>query len=125
MGLLDGGGAQLLSRIFAPLYLPGRVYTSLTVYDRYGEPSTVTNATPCRIQIDAMTEAMRAAEGAADEDRRAIVLAGDGIAMDTDSEVSADSGPYSNGKWLVMSIDRDPCGAYFQCRVRRNPTSQQ
>jgi hypothetical protein len=124
MSLLDGGGAALLARIFSPLYLPGRVYTNLTVYDRYGEPSTVVNATPCRIQIDAMTEAMRAAEGAADGDRRAIVLAGEGLALDTDAEVSADSGPYSGSRWLVMSIDRDPLGSYWQCRVRRNPVAQ-
>lgn len=123
MGLLDGGGAALLTRIFTPIYLPGTVYTSLTVYDRYGEPSTVTNATPCRIQIDAMTEAMRAAEGAADQDRRAIVLAGDGVSFDTDAELSANSGPYAGSRWLVMSIDRDPAGSYFSCRVRRNPVA--
>jgi len=123
MGLLDGGGAALLNRIFTPIYLPGTVYTNLTVYDRYGEPSAVTNATPCRIQIDAMTEAMRSAEGAADQDRRAIVLADDGIAFDTDAELSADGGPYAGSRWIVMSIDRDPAGAYFQCRVRRNPSA--
>lgn len=121
MGLLDGGGAALLSRIFSPLYLPGTVYSEFTVYDRYGEPSTVTNATPCRIQIDAMTEAMRAAEGASDSDRRAIVL---GAAVDTDCKLSAETGPYGGSRWLVMSVERDPCGSYWQCRVRRDPVPQ-
>jgi len=116
MSLLDGGGAALLERIFSPLYLPGTVYSELTVFDRYGEPSTVTNATPCRIQIDAMTEAMRAAEGAADSDRRAIVL---GAAVDTDCKLSAETGPYGGSWWLVMSIQSDPCGTYFECRCRR------
>ncbi len=122
MSLLDGGGQALLTRIFSPIYLPGTVHTQLTVYDRYGEPSTVSNDTPCRIQIDAMTEAMRSGEGAADQDRRAIVLATDGIALNTDAKVSANSGPYAGSKWLVMTTERDPCGSYYSCRVRRDPS---
>ena len=80
----------------------------------------VTNETPCRIQIDRMSEAMRSAEGAAESDRSAIVMKAD---VDTDCKLSANAGPYGGTRWLVMSAESDPLGSHWVCRVRRDPTA--
>lgn len=122
MSLLDGGGAALLTRIFSPLYLPGTVYAVTTTYDRYGEPTETVTETPCRIQIDSMTESMRSAEGSADTDRRAIVL---NASVTTDDKLSANAGAYAGSRWLVMSVERDPAASHWICRVRRDPTAAQ
>jgi len=123
MGLLSGGGASLLTNIFSRLYVAGTVYATTTIYSEVGEPTTTETTIPARVQVDNMTEAMRGAEGAADSDRRVVVLATDGVTLDTDSIVSADEGPYAGSRWLVMTIpERDPCGAYWSARVRRKPS---
>lgn len=119
MGLLSGGGAALLTNIFSAIYLDGRVYRETAVYDEYGELTVSTATVPCKIQIDSMTEAMGAQEGAADSDRRALVLAADGVTVGTDDSVEALEGPYTGSRYLVMSVSRDPVGSYFDCRVRR------
>lgn len=91
------------------------------VYDDGG--SIVTPGTPvvrtCEVQVDAATEAMRAAEGFADGDVRLLILAAtlDGT-MDTAATVEVLVGPHK-GEWLVASVDRDPMGIYFECRGRR------
>jgi hypothetical protein len=119
MSLLDGGGAALLSSIFAPLYLPGSIINVTTVYDEVGEPTLTETTSDARVQVDAMTESMRAQEGASDEDRRIIVLAP--AILDTDAIIAVNGGPYAGSRWLVMAIDRDPVAAYTQCRARRKP----
>ncbi len=120
MGLLNGGGAAILGSIFSGIYLPAKVYAETSVYDAHGELTTSETIRDCKAQVDVMTEAMRAQEGAADGDRRILVLstslAGD---LDSDSEVEVLEGPYAGARYLVSNIDRDPCGSYWNCRGRR------
>lgn len=120
MGLLNGGGAAILSAVFRPLYLPGTLTTVALTYPEYGDPIPTEATAPIRIQIDSMTESMRGQEGAADQDRRALIFSD--MDFDTDAIVSADAGEYAGTAWLVMSIGRDPCASYWDCRVRRKPS---
>jgi len=123
MGLLSGGGASILTSIFANVYVSGTVYAVTTTYSEVGEPVSTETAIPARVQVDSMTEDMRASEGAADQDRRMLVLATDGVTVDTDSIIEVNEGPYSGSRWLVMTIpERDPCGAYWATRARPKPS---
>jgi hypothetical protein len=120
MGLLSGDGAALLGSIFSGIYLPGRVFKIETVYDNYGEIVTTETEWDCRLMVDAMTEAMRRETGSREQDRRIIILSTSTTApIDTDCEVICDQGPYSGVRFQVASIDRDPCGAYWQIRGSR------
>lgn len=121
MSLLDGGGQALLTGIFSRLYVSGNVITVTDTYDEVGEITSVETTVPARVQVDAMTESMRAAEGSSESDRRIIVLAADGITVDSDAIIAVNSGPYAGSRWLVKDLDRDPCGAYWNCRARREP----
>ncbi len=80
-----------------------------------GTPVTKT----CSAQVDAVTEAMRQAEGYTDQDVRILVLAAtlDGV-LDTDATIDVLEGPHA-GEWMIASCDRDPAGIYFECRGRR------
>lgn len=84
--------------------------------------SIVSPGTPivktCKAQVDALTEAMRQA-GFADGDMRILVLAAtlDGV-LDTDAQIEVLDGPHA-GRWMISDIERDPVGAYWQCRGRR------
>lgn len=74
---------------------------------------------PCSVQIDAATEAMRAAEGFVDGDVRLLVLAAtlDGD-MDASATVEVLAGPHA-GEWMIASVTRDPAGVYWECQGRR------
>ena len=84
--------------------------------------SIVTPGTPvskdCSVQVDAATEAMRLAEGYQDRDMRLLVLAAtlDGD-LDTSATINVLAGPHA-GEWMIASVDRDPCGVYWECRGR-------
>lgn len=119
MSLLSGDGAALLSRIFSRLYVSGTVIAVTTTYDQVGEPTAVETETPARVQVDAMTEAMRGQDGAADSDRRILVLAP--ITFDTDAVIAVNEGPYAGSRWLVMTTANDPCLSYTEARCRRRP----
>lgn len=90
-------------------------------YDEGG--SIQTPGTPveksCQVQVDAVTEAMRSADGYTDQDMRLLVLTAtlDGE-LDTDARVDVQAGPHQ-GEWMLASVSRDPCGIYFECRGRR------
>ena len=88
----------------------------------YSGGSIVTPGTPteraCSCQVDAVTEAMRQAEGYTDRDMRLLILS-DTLSgsLDTDVTVEVLAGPHA-GEWMLASVDRDPCGIYFECRGR-------
>ena len=73
----------------------------------------------CQAQVDAATQAMRAADGFADGERRILVIAS-GLAgeITTDSRVEILAGPHG-GEWLVASVASDPFGTYWELRGRR------
>lgn len=85
--------------------------------------SIVTPGTPveksCSVQVDSVTEAMRAAEGYSDQDMRLLVLATtlDGE-LDTDATVEVLAGPHI-GAWQLATVSRDPAGIAWECRGRR------
>lgn len=76
-------------------------------------------ALDCSAQVDAVTEAMRQAEGYTEQDVRILVLAAtlDGE-LDTDATIKVLAGPHA-GEYMVASVDRDPAGIYWECRGRR------
>ena len=120
MGLLSGDGAAIFNTIFAPLYLDAVIYKQEAVYGSDGDLTVTYAEYDAKAQVDAMTEAMREESGAADSDRRILILANSTAApVDSDCEITVNQGPYAGVKFQVASIDRDPVGAYFQCRGRR------
>lgn len=120
MGLLSGDGAALFNAIFAPLYLDAVIYKEERIDGSDGDFTITYAEFDAKAQVDAMTEAMRAESGAADSDRRIIILANSTAApVDSDCEITVNQGPYAGVKFQVASIDRDPCAAYFSCRGRR------
>ena len=118
MGILDGGGAALLTRIFSPLYLPATVYRLATTYDNRGDMQRTETAANCRAQVDSATDRMQRRPDYVTTDRAIYILA-DTLAGDLpgDAEVVVHSGPYAGTRWKVAEpIDRDPAGAYWRCR---------
>lgn len=118
MGLLDGEGAGVLMSVMRSFYLSGTIYRTTLDYSG-GDPIAAETEIAARVQFDALTERQRGQEGASDRDVRVLVLAEDGVALDTDCGVSVSSGPYAGARYAVMDVTRDPVGAYFDCRARR------
>lgn len=90
-------------------------------YDAGG--SIVTPGEPidfdCSVQVDAVTEAMRQADGFTEKDMRLLVLAATlGVPPDTGATIEVLAGPHA-GSWMLASCDLDPCGVYWECRGRR------
>lgn len=119
---LGGGLAAVFGAAFSGLYLPGRLVLPETPeYDDGGSiiPGAGPELIDCRVQVDSVTESMSQAEGYTDRDVRLLILsAGLASAVTTDCEVDVLEGPHA-GRWMVASVDRDPAGAYFDCRGRR------
>lgn len=72
----------------------------------------------CSAQVDACTEAMRAAEGYADKDVRIIILAAtlEGP-LGTDATIEMLEGG-TVGSFSIQSVDSDTMLAYHECRAR-------
>ena len=79
---------------------------------------------PCQVQIDSVTEAMRAEAGFTDRDVRLIALA-PGLTRPVDSAATVQVLPGATvpadhvGLWSIQSVSRDPLGCYLECRGRR------
>lgn len=71
----------------------------------------------CKVQFDAPTQAMRAAEGFMETDARVIVLAF-AATLDTRARITVASGANA-GTWELLSVTRDPAGIGYECRGRR------
>lgn len=68
--------------------------------------------TPCKAQVDAATEAMRADAGFLQGDARLLVL---GLtALDTRADIVID-----DDRWSLQTVARDPAGIGWECRARR------
>lgn len=81
-------------------------------------PGVVTER-DCSAMVDAVTEAMRLAEGFTERDVRILVLAGTLAGqITTDDRVEVLAGPNA-GAFSVESVGRDPAGLYFELRGRR------
>lgn len=77
-----------------------------------GTPSEV----ECRAHGDAVTQAMRQAEGFLETDARLLVLGPD--TLDTKATLTIDAGPHA-GDWQLLAVTRDPGGIGWECRGRR------
>lgn len=79
---------------------------------------------PCRVQIDSVTEAMRAEAGFTDKDVRVIVLAS-GLSRPVDSDATVEVLPGANvpalhvGRWSIQSETQDVLGCAYDGRGRR------
>jgi hypothetical protein len=92
-----------------------------------GEPvmdggSIVSPGTPeeydCRVQVDAVTEAMRGQDGFTDKDMRLLIIAPDlARAVDTSATVEVLSGPHA-GVWMIATNAKDVLGFAFDGRGR-------
>lgn len=96
------------------------------VYDDGGSIVTpgVPFEIPCSVQIDSVTEAMRAEAGFTDKDVRLIVLApGLTRPVDSDAEVEVLPGPnvpaLHAGRWSIQSETQDVLGCAYDGRGRR------
>ena len=113
------GIAAAVSQAFGGPFHAARVITSTPpVLDDGGSivsPGTSIERA-CMVQVDAVTEAMRAAEGFTERDVRLIIISLDGD-LDTDARVVVDAGPHV-GEYSVQSVGRDPLAVYRECRGR-------
>lgn len=120
MGLLSGGGQAVLGSIFSTIYIPGKIYVQENIYDQWGELQTIEAEFDCKLQVDALTEAMRQQSGAAETDQRILVLTTSTSApISTDVEVEPLAGGYANIRYQVASVASDPCFSYWELRGRR------
>ncbi|WP_310533133.1 hypothetical protein [Novosphingobium sp.] len=90
-------------------------------YDTGG--SITTPGTPvllaCKVQFDAVTQAMRADAGFLETDVRLIVLASSITApLDTRAKIIVTTGP-NIGAWELHSASLDPARIGWECRGRR------
>lgn len=97
--------------------MPGRVK-----YDDGG--SIVTPAAPmsydCMVQVEAVTEAMRAEAGFAEKDVRLMILRnGLFVEINTDATVEVLAGPFAGASYSIQSVGGDGMAVYWDCRGRR------
>ena len=118
MSLLDGGIARIFNSTFGGLYLPATLHagTGEPIYDPdTGEIIGYDGGdTPCKVQIDAATDAMRRAEGFAEGDCRLIILALGLPEVTSDHEVSV-----SGVRYRLQSAERDPALSHWVARGRK------
>ncbi len=110
-----------ISAAFGGPYFAARIITSTgEVRDAGG--SITTPGTPvyrtCQAQIDACTEAMRAADGYSAKDVRVLVLAATLAGeIDTDAYIEMLAGPDA-GVYSIQTVGHDPMTAYRELRAR-------
>jgi hypothetical protein len=117
MGLLDGQIAEAFAGVFGGLYLDATLYRPNAFADDGaggGAGGGFDAGSAIKVQIDQATQAMRLADGFADTDQRMLVLAHGEAAISTDCEIASGS-----NRWMVESVSTDPCGSYYELRIRR------
>lgn len=121
MDFLGGEGATFLQSVFANVYKPGTIYAIENVYDDYGNITPITVEYDCACQVDRMDEKMMAQEGAADSDRKIIVLTNTSAPMNTDVEITTTQPGYAGVRFMVQSVGSDPAFSHWILRGRRKP----
>jgi hypothetical protein len=121
MGLLDGEISALFGTVFGGLYLNGTLTRVTIVPDGEGGGSSTETTQPCKVQIDACTEVMRAAPGYGDEDVRLLILQASvttGGPINSDCSVTPATGRHAGRKFdLHAPITEDPASSYWECRA--------
>lgn len=114
MGLLDGGGAALMAAVFGGIYLDATLHRPTITADGAGGGSTTYADEAVKVQLEAVTEAMRQAEGYTDKDVRILMLA-DGVTRpNSDCEVTVSGTRYS----IQPPVGTDPAQSYYDMRGR-------
>jgi hypothetical protein len=113
--------AQSVSERIGAGFWPGVVHTSGgATYDTGGSivAPGVTTERDCLVQVDFVTQAMRATEGYAEGDVRLLVLAGSlSGGLTADDRVEVTSGPHA-GLYSVRSAVLDVAATHWDCRGR-------
>lgn len=115
--LLAGGISDLFAGVFGAIYLDASI-RKLTPIDNGKGGVTVPNPadTPCKVQIDSVTEAMRQAENYTVTDVALIIL-NPGFVVDSDCEVTM-SAPDGRLFKCAAPITSDPARSYYLARGR-------
>lgn len=122
MSLLGGGLARIFAAAFGSTYLPATLHrASPVVYDDGG--SVISPAgfadVPCRGQLESGVEELRPSEGFVDGAQRIFILTATLTGEPTTNDQVTVSDPRWPGvRWQIISIDRDPAGAYWDLRAR-------
>lgn len=112
MGLLDGGIRSIFNAAFSGLYLPAELVTVTLVPDGEGGASETTATTACRVQEDAVTDAMRLNGGYTESDSRFLIL------QDGTTQINSDTRLRFNGtEYLLSNPTQDPAKSYWACRA--------
>lgn len=117
MGLLDGGGAALMHAVFSGIYLDADLYRPTIFTDDGaggGDDPAVGDPEAVKIQLEAATEAMRAAEGFTQLDVRILMLAHGVERPDTNCTIDYEGAHYA----IIGPVGRDPAGAYWDIHGR-------
>jgi hypothetical protein len=109
------------SRYGGPFHAGRLVWQGEAVKDEGG--SIITPGVPeehaCTVQVDSVTEAMRAEAGYTDKDVRLIILApGLGRGVDTDAALTVLEGPHA-GNWMIAGQSLDTLAFAYDGRGRR------
>lgn len=115
MGLLDGEGAALMASVFGGIYLDAELYRPTTTPNGKGGGSTSDGeGEAVKIQLEAVTEAMRQREGYTAQDVRIFMLAHGVDRPDTEAKIGHGGVFYA----IVGPVGRDPAGAYWDIHAR-------
>ncbi|MDO9490125.1 MAG: hypothetical protein Q7J32_17255 [Sphingomonadaceae bacterium] len=119
MALLDGGLARLFGAALGGVFRPATLHRVTQLRVRGGSTSEHVALLPCRAQIDAASETMRAAHGrgadaTAHEVRILVLAAGLAGPITTDDRIGIDGQLYA-----ITTVGRDPAGAIFDLGARR------
>lgn len=117
VGLLDGGIQSIMGSAFGWLYLPGILTRVTLIDDGHGGGSEAVTEQPCRVQVDACTEAMRQQAGYTATDVRLLILQAGvtGGNIKTDDRVTV-----SGLTFEIASVGPiDPGSSYWECRATK------
>lgn len=113
MGLLDGGGAAIMSAVFGGIFLDATLHRATFTDDGSGGGSTTYTNQSVKAQLEAATQAMREAEGYVDTDMRIIVLAHGVMRPTSDDEITIRGVRYG-----IANVGTDPAQAYWDLHGR-------
>lgn len=123
--MLDDAFAQVAGAVSAafggPYHAAKLKWAGTPTKDDGGSITAAGTATEydCQVQVDSVTEAMRAEAGYRERDVRLIVLAPNlGRAVDADATVQVLAGPHA-GTWSIESETKDVLGFAYDGRGRR------
>lgn len=111
--MLDGVIAAVFEQVLTGFYLDATLHRATLTDDGEGGGTVSHTDEAVKAQLDATTEAMRAAEGYSDTDQRIFVLAHGVDRPNTDDEITV-----GDRRWTIRSVSQDPAGAYWELHGR-------